>query len=670
MWALSHEIYAQCDKQEINKKALSFYEKGINKKKYKKQERVKYLKLAIEAQEDYTDALFEYCNNLSSKYIYTKKPFGSLVEKLHKIEQLCPDYHSNVYFFLGEHYLNNKEYKKAIEYLQKFLDFKSEDDSKFARTYEKYKSQAKDDLDYASFYGDTYLNPVPFDPVLVEAVSTKADEYLPTITADNQNLYFTRKKEEVFNSKNGVVVKDQVFSSAAPKQIEQYVKSSLSNNAFNYGDNLPSPFNTTDNYNYGGASLTIDNKTMFVTICKPTKVGQREYQNCDIYASALEQHTDANGNTSWVWGPLTNLGPNINGKDTWEAQPSISSDGQTLFFATARKDTRGIDIFVSQKDEHGKWRPAISIGEPINTELNDKSPFMHNDNKTLYYASQGNLGFGGYDVFYTRFKEGTWSKPKNIGFPINSKRDEHGFVINLDGDQVYYSSDINKDKDKGLDIFTFELYEEARPEKVMLVKGTISDEDGRVPDDATVELKNSSTGEVSKVNVDKRDGAYTAVVSAKNDAPIIVNVKSKGKVFSSKLVPSKNKSSVQTVSSNLEQVQIGKPFEIHDIFYATNSSEIDAKSTLILNEFADYLKFNATMHISIQGHTDNVGSNQDNLVLSTDRAYNVKAYLESKGIHGSRIQFKGFGEAKPIASNETAQGRAENRRTEFVILKQ
>lgn len=661
--AFSQETSSSCA-YTPEKKAQGLFEKGTDKRKYKKQERLKFLKDAIERDPNYLDALFEYSSQSAHSYLYTKKPFPHLEKYLLKIEEKCPDYHADVYYFLGQHYLNNEEYKKAISYLNTFLSFESEDESKFSRNHEKYLEGAKDDVHYAEFYGEVFKNPVPFDPVLVEQVSTEADEYLPLITADNEELFYTRRT--IDNSK----IKNTSFALEQTPYIERFTESKRQGSGFNGGGPLPYPFNTDEESNYGGASVSLDSKHLFVTICKQTSINGRDYKNCDIYTcDYVLEYDEATGQKTWHWGELRNMGPNINRPDSWEAQPSISSDGKTLFFASARKESLGIDIYVSQKDATGQWKPAINLGEPINTEKNDKSPFIHSDSQTLYYASQGHLGFGGYDVFYTRFENGKWQKPKNIGFPINSEKDEHGFVINTAGDKVFYSSDINQDKGKGLDIFTFELYEEARPQKVMLVKGKVNDEKGNIPKDATVEVKNTNTKEVSQVKVDENDGSYAAIVKVNAKDPVVVNVKSQGKVFSSQLISSANrKDVVQKVETTVEEIQIGKPFKIHDIYYATNSSEINKESKLILDEFADYLKENSTMKIAIYGHTDNMGAENDNLALSADRAFNVLGYLQEKGVNPSNVTFKGFGESKPIASNDTPEGRAKNRRTEFVIL--
>lgn len=660
-----------CPEHKPSSKALKLYEKGLDKKKYEKKERLLFLKEAIDQDPEYLEPRYEYAVQQSSLTINSKMGIDAQIIHFQKIIETCPTFHSDPYFFLGKHYLIKKDYAKAREFLQKFVDFQSEDENKFSKKYEDYLSEAKQDLVEAEFYAETYVKPVPFNPVVIQEIATSADEFLPLISPDNEYLYFTRRKSKEDKSKNGIVVKDQVFTSDKNFFIERFVKSELKSGKFDAGTPLPAPFNVEESYNYGGASISIDNKHLFVTICKPQNIKGRNYTNCDIYTSDyIFGLNEVSGKEEWYWSTLKNMGPNINGPDSWEAQPSISGDGKTLFFASARADTKGgIDIYVTQKDNTGIWQPAINVGEPINTPLDDKSPFIHSDSQTLYYASKGNLGFGGYDVFYTRFEKGKWSPPKNIGFPINSNKDEHGFVIGSNGKDVYFSSDINKDKDQALDIFTFELYKEARPKKVLLVKGTVVDDSGSIPKDAVVELKNAVTNEIQKVQVDAQDGAYAAIITAEDDEEVIVNVKSEGKVFSSQLIAErKEDQTVQTVSTGLQTFALGKPFTIHDIYYATNASEINESSKLILNEFAQYLKDNATMQIAIHGHTDDIGREQENLTLSTERAYSVMEYLQTKGVDAKRLSFKGFGESKPIAPNTTEQGRGKNRRTEFVIV--
>ncbi|MDP4686700.1 MAG: OmpA family protein, partial [Salibacteraceae bacterium] len=322
-----------------------------------------------------------------------------------------------------------------------------------------------------------------------------------------------------------------------------------------------------------------------------------------------------------------------------------------------------------------------TLGDEINTEFNDKTPYMHSDSKTLYFASDGHLGFGGFDVFLSRQNDdGSWSKPMNIGYPINTEQDEVAFVVSTDGRRVFYSGKDPKNP-MSIDIFNFELYKEARPEKVVFVKGNLKDETGNAPKNATIELKTMESKNITKVNVDETDGGYAAVIRVKEDETVVLNVKADNMAFQSKLIETKpesqgvrmsdedeSKSTIQSFDFEVAEVKTGGVYKINDIFYATNSADISTKSKIILDEFVSYLAENKSIKIAIHGHTDNVGKPEANLALSTDRAFSVKQYLESKGIAGSRISYEGFGSQKPTATNETAEGRGINRRTEFVIL--
>jgi outer membrane protein OmpA-like peptidoglycan-associated protein len=343
-----------------------------------------------------------------------------------------------------------------------------------------------------------------------------------------------------------------------------------------------------------------------------------------------------------------------------------------LFFASARADSRLIDIYVSERQPDGTWGTAKNIGEPINTEGNDKSPFIHSDSHTLYFSSDGHLGFGKMDVFYSRMQDdGTWGEPQNIGTPINSEEDEHGFVVSTDGKLVYFGSDKLKSQGKGgFDIFSFYLYKEARPEKVVFLKGTLKDENNEVIKDATIEIKNPKTNEVTEFKVDSTDGSYAAVVTLKKNDKVIMNVKSEKKdIFYSKLFTEKDTADTfVNLDMNVQTLEKGKTIQINDIHYATNSAEIVEESKLILDELVALMKKHPSMKIAIYGHTDNQGDMELNMALSTDRAFSVMEYLQQQGIEKNRLTFKGFGPTKPIATNDTEEGRALNRRTEFEII--
>ncbi|MGZ3920092.1 MAG: OmpA family protein, partial [Bacteroidia bacterium] len=282
----------------------------------------------------------------------------------------------------------------------------------------------------------------------------------------------------------------------------------------------------------------------------------------------------------------------------------------------------------------------------------------------------------GYDIFLARKDDkGEWMEPENIGEPINGPTDDTGFFVSSDAKTGYFFSyDEGKVRGRGVgryDLYSFDLYPEARPQSMTFMKGTIKDEKGEPISGAVLEIKNTVTKEKTYATVDSTTGQYMAAISLKKKDNIVMTVKKDSIAFNSVVVDVKNASyysppaDVKLVVAKAEK---GKSFVINNILYNTNSAEIKEESKLILESFADYLKENPDIKVEIQGHTDNVGNPKDNLALSTNRAFSIKQLLEEYKIDGNRITAKGYGQDKPIADNKTENGRAKNRRTEFLIV--
>lgn len=663
-------IKAECLGTE-EKKALKYLETARDRKN-DKDERVEALRKCIEEDPACSEAHYYLGLEMLRSAVSNRASLSPAEKELKECIRLCPDFHHEPYYFLAAIALGRSDYTETVKLLDKYYKLSAASDDQLD---DKREETIKLDYEFAKFFADAYANPVPFSPNRVGGVCTEEDEFLPLISPDNESMYFTRR----FTLKSQV--KASYGASSAPEYSERFMQSKRLSEAFEVGEPLPSPFNENESYHYGGASLSIDNKHIFVTVCQPIESGRN---NCDIYTADLvfgfEKTT---GLTGFHWTPLRSLGDQVNGRDSWESQPSISSDGKTLYFCSAREGSQGVDIYYSKKGANGEWGAAVSIGEPINTPYDDKTPFMHSDSRTLYFASNGHLGFGGLDVFLARQNEdGSWNKPVNLGHPINTEADEQAFAVSTDGRRVFYSAKEQKNAGS-IDIWNFELYKEARPEKVLFVKGELKDEQGTPAQNASIELKTMQSNGVTKVDVDENDGKYAAVIRVREDENVVVNVKADNIAFQSKLIetaeqemPKKARTSddeteikaVQTIDFQVAEVKEGGVYRINDIFYNTNSAEISEKSKAILDEFANYLKENKTIKIEIDGHTDDVGKAEDNLVLSTDRAFSVKQYLESKGVGGDRIKYKGFGESVPFTTNDTEEGKALNRRTEFLIL--
>lgn len=641
--------------EEISKKAIALYEKGLDKKKYKKPERLEFLKKAMEMEPDFAETYLAVGQEFIKTAKIDEKPFAPAVPFFYKAIGLCPQIHSEPYYYIGFDYYEKTKNDSAIKYLQKFIDFKDDDESKFAKDWKEEIYQAKMMIKSAKKEMGLKKN-VQFDPKVVKGVSTERDEYLAYISPDGKSCYFVRKVPA--QSMN------RVSASDAEREVFMIAKR-LKDGEFNKGEAMSVPFNTTDD-NQGGCSISIDNKSLYFAMMRQEGLPQ---PNCDLYVSDF-----ANGE----WGEIRKLSANVNDRKYWDSQPTIASDGITLYFASDRPGGYGgIDLYYTVKDiKTGQWSVPQNLGPTINTKGDEKTPFIHSDSETLYFSSTGHFGFGAYDIFYARKNDkGEWEEPENIGSPINGYTDDTGFFVSSDAQTGYFFSyDEGKVRGRGVgkfDLYGFPLYKEARPQQTSFIKGTVKDSVGNSITGAAIEIKDVKTKQVSFATVDSATGDYMiAVKKQKND--IVLTVKKDDIAFNVKIIKMKDVPPVNAepavVNIEVKEAKEGGLFVIDNILYNTASADLKPESRIILESFAGYLKENPKIKVEIQGHTDNVGNAKDNLALSTNRAFTVKAILEEFGIDGKRISAKGFGQTKPIADNLSEEGRAKNRRTEFQIL--
>tara|TARA_Y100000385_G_C13107366_1_gene649072 strand:- start:4120 stop:6177 length:2058 start_codon:yes stop_codon:yes gene_type:complete len=642
------------------------YEKGKNYKKYDYKHRVKFYKDAIEIDEECLPCIWEL-----AKMSFRKKYSAGGVMDFPKryflqLESLCPSYHADVYYYLSTIYYMEKNDCEAVQYFTKFLEFPTDNPKKLAINYKDQKQYVEASLEMSNYFCDFYSNPVPFDPkVLVNVSTADKNEVLPIISPDNQQIYFTAEYDQII--KGDVITQhQQIFSSSQRDNFSE---------PFNTSFSLDEPFNIGPRY--GGATISLNNKEMYVCACSANGA----YMNCDIFQSVLstvvrviEENGKKYDTVVKEWSTLKNLGKNVNGPQTWEGQPSLSADGKTLYFASARPGGYGkIDIYYSEKDTNGVWGKAVNIGRPINTSESDKSPFIHTDSKTLYFVSESSdlrWGAGDFDIFYTRQNEANkWEEPQNIGYPINSEAPEESLIVSVDGRYGYFSSQRSNGLG-GKDIFYFEIPEKAKPDKIILAKGQAETDDPELLKKTKITLRNN-TGEKEEQNINiDEDGGFVAVVNVekvKGDA--LIEIKSESGVYQSMLVTEKDLSKTVIKDKEIEvnKIEKGKSYTINDVMYEINSSNLLNSSKVVLDGFGDWLRNNLEFNIEIQGHTDNVGSNEANMALSMDRSFSVMEYLIQIGIDKSRLKFKGYGETNPKVSNETPEGRKVNRRTDFLI---
>lgn len=499
------------------------------------------------------------------------------------------------------------------------------------------------------FAKNAMASPVPFNPInLGPEVNSENNEYYPCITADETTLLFTRlvptasaysgKQEDFFISKK----QGGKWITAAPV-VEI---------------NTPT--------NEGAPSLSADGQTLIFTACETGDGmwgGNREgIGSCDLFFSVKS------GNN---WQPAKNLGSGIN-SGSWESQPSYSADGRTLYFVRGKRSARGIreqDIYYCYLMDNGRWSPAQKIPGRVNTIFEEESVMIHPDGHTLYFSSNGHPGMGGLDIYKSELlPNGEWDTPVNLGYPINTKADENSIQVTASGNVALFASE-REGGFGGLDLYSFELHSFARPRLVTYIAGIITDKNSFKKLGAKVELIDLETGkQIAETYSNGGSGDYLICIPSGKDYAL--NVSKEGYLFHSENFSLKEYKSTQPYQLNvqLQKLKVGANVVLNNVFFNTNSFELLTASRVELDKLTGLLQANPNVKIEIGGHTDNVGNDQANQVLSENRAKAVAEYLIKKGIDPSKVTYKGYGEIAPIDSNDTESGRARNRRTEFKVV--
>lgn len=562
----------------------------------------------------------------------------------------------------GRHFEASQNYKKAVKIDSLFFkpvffnlaisEIKSGDYSNALVHFKVYLAQdgmsasnreiAAKKIKSCEFAIEAIKKPVPFNPYDVgPGINTIDDEYWPSITADGHTIMFTRQPNIITDPGFKGFVQEDFYIS--------YLSGKVWQKAFNAG----APLNTVQNE--GAQTISSNGSYMFFTACnRPGGIG-----NCDLYFSAFNDGK---------WSEPSNLGSPVNTKH-WESTPSISADGKTLYFSSSRPGGfGGKDIWLTRLNEKNQWTEPVNLGSNINTEGDELSPFIHFDGKTLYYASDGKPGMGGFDLFVTRLKkDSTWSTPKNLGYPINTFNDEMGLVIESGGQKAYYSS--IRDKTRGKDIFSFNLYESVRPDPVSYMKGKVYDKETGKLLKAEYELINLSTGKVIMKNFTDESGNFLVCLPSGYNYGI--NVSRPGYLFySENFMFEGMHTALEPYIKRivLNPAKVGEKMQLSNVFYEVDSWQLKNESMSELDNLAALLSENKNLAMEIGGYTDSTGSEQYNKTLSEKRALSVVNYLIKKGISSDRLKYKGYGNASPLGDNVTIEGRKLNRRTEAKII--
>ena len=549
------------------------------------------------------------------------------IEAYCKSIPLAPRFSFPMYYRLALAEHSTAQYSEALQHIRKYLSSR--------KISEKYRKKANRIKKSCEFSIAAMKNPVSFDPDnLGDAINTLADEYLPALSADGSTLIFTRSARI-----NGVRNEDFYLST---NDTDEWLEA----------ENLGAPINTDQNE--GAQCITADGKTIYFTACSRDD----SYGRCDIYESHFKNEK---------WTEPENLGDNIN-TEHWESQPAISADGRQLFFVSNRPSGRGgKDIWVSYKNKKGNWTRARNLGKEINTSRDDISPFLHWDNQTLYFASKGYVGMGGFDIFLSRLDEtGAWSAVKNIGYPINSPSDENSLIVAKDGRTAYFASSHFMETRSDLDLYTFQLPIESRAFEVAYVQGKVIDGDSKKALKAIVEVVDLASARAYKSSVSDADGNY--MLCLPSDRTYALTISKKGYLFYSENVQMKQKGSIELRDFELQKLAEGEQVRLDNIFFELDSYELKDESVIELNMIIKFLESNPFLVIEIGGHTDNSGSKDYNLELSNERAKSLRKALVDRGIKPESVLFKGYGMSKPLNDNSSEGKRAVNRRTELTII--
>ena len=547
--------------------------------------------------------------------------------------------HASEYQLLGDLALSYGEYQTALDAYKLLLKIAPKAQRNLARSERQLKT--------CEFALEAMKYPVGEAPVPLPApLNGFKFQYFPALTADNRFLLFTGRPaassgEDLYVSRQN---KDGTFG--APVPISPAINSS---------------------YNEGAGSISGDGKTLVFASCdRPKAIG-----NCDLYISRRT------GNN---WSAPVNLGINVNSTE-WDSQPSLSADGRTLYFTSTRRGGQGQeDIYVTTLQPDGTWSGAKNLGTPVNTAGKDMAPFIHASGTTLYYVTDGLIGMGGLDVFRCeKTPAGTWSEPRNLGYPLNTFENEASLFITSDNQRGFCSRSRASQEPAGgsrlvrerpVELFGFAVPAPVKArETSTYTQGRVFDANTKKPLKAEVKLYDLDTDVLTQfVTSDPEYGDYTVVL---NEGHHYAMYAAADKYLLKSLsfdYSDQHTFNPTALDIYLEPVRSGRSVVLNNLFFDTNQYALKPQSRTELNRLIEFLRQYHDVQIEVSGYTDNVGTPESNQQLSQRRAQSVVEYLAGHGISTTRLRSKGYGEGHPLAANDTEPHRQMNRRIELHIL--
>lgn len=534
------------------------------------------------------------------------------------------------YLFYGRTLFDLSRYAEAEEMLSHYL--------KHPRANSRYRNEAEQLVASARFAAKAVAQPKEYHPEnLGPKVNSDQMEYFPSISADGLTLVFTHRKME------GEKLDEDFWVSTRDSLSGEWKKA----------ERLRGQLNSPGNE--GAQSLTSDGQVIFFAACER----QDGFGSCDIFASFKQPDGS--------WGKAANLGPQIN-TGLWESQPSISSDGRTLYFVRGRNSVdKNLDLYFSRFTNQG-WTKARKVPGKVNTKGQETSPYIHFDNQHLYFSSNGHPGMGDLDFFVsTRQPDGSWGSPRNLGHPINTPAQEFSLIVAPDGQTGYFSSDALETGLGRLDLYSFELPKDSRANRVAYLRGKVIDQASREPLRANIQFSALDSAGLPFERSSGSDGTFYAVVPS--ETAYALSIEKTGYLFHSERfeLTKENEEKAKFLQIELVPIQEGSSVRLENIYFDYDAYDLDSRSTAELNTILRFLEQNPSVEITLEGHTDNQGGTEYNKALSEKRAKAVYHHLAEKGIDTERMNYVGYGASKPISTNDSEEGRAKNRRTEMRI---
>ncbi len=640
----SNELLAQ-KLSTKSKKAVSLYKTASSLYASSKFELAKEpLNQAIKKDPDFLEAYL-----LLSEVCYEQEEYGNQAQLLEKVIQIDSTFYIQCYYNLGVANFNLDNFEVAVKWFEKYYS-----KTKSKRSKEKVENWLKK----VQFAKEVKENPKHINAEnLGPLVNTINNEYWPSITADDKVLVYT-----VLVPRDSTVNNSQFSPAMVNYYHEDFYRTIKDRNGeWGQSERLLPPINSSSNE--GAQSLSADGNWMFFTAC-----GRKDSKgSCDIYFSYRTQ----NG-----WSYPKNIGSPVN-TPFWESQPSFSSDGKTLYYSSNRSGGIGgndiwrAEIIGVKPDGTPYFSQPENLGDKINTASNEVSPYIHHDNRSLYFSSSGWPGLGKMDIFLSRMNDaGKFTIPENLGYPINSSGDDVGLVVTSDGTKAYFSSERFEKSYGGKDLYSFEMPQEIKPLPVSYIKGRVFDIKTKKQLQAAFELKDLQSRKLI-VEANSTDFSGEFLICLPIAGSYALNVSKKGYLFYSDHFDMKSESSVtdpMVLDVYLKPIEIGEQVILNNVFFETDSYLLKPESEIELEKVVSFLNVNEKVHVELIGYTDNVGTEDYNIELSRKRAQQVYQYIIDKGILPQRVSYSGKGMKDAIATNDTDAGRAKNRRTELKII--